>query len=123
MRGTRLAQHTGIFDVANEALAASYAYAAVSLDEEQSDSAQEDFVQRLEQIGAEDSDIARTDDILALKCAWEHLSDRERAVLLMRFRAGLAQRAVAERLHISQMHISRIEGAALQRLKELMTSD
>ena len=95
----------------------------MSLDEEQSDSAQEHFVQRLEQIGAEDSDIARTDDILALKCAWEHLSDRERAVLLMRFRAGLAQRAVAERLHISQMHISRIEGAALQRLKELMTSD
>ena len=95
----------------------------MSLDEEQSDSAQEHFVQRLEQIGAEDSDIARTDDILALKSGWEHLSDRERAVLLMRFRAGLAQRAVAERLHISQMHISRIERAALQRLKELMTSD
>lgn len=119
-----LAQHTGIpFDVANEALAASYAYAPMSLDEEQSDGAQEDSVQRLEQIGSEDSNIARVHDILALESAWEHLSGRERAVLHMRYREGLAQRVVADRMSVSQMHISRIERAALQRLQDLMTQD
>ena len=119
-----LARHTGIpFDVANEALAASHAYAPLSLDEEQPDGAQEDSVQRLDLIGTEDENIARMHDVLALKSAWTHLSERERTVLVMRFQEGLAQQTVAERIHVSQMHVSRIERAALQRLHELMTRD
>lgn len=44
-------------------------------------------------------------------------------MLVMRFHEGLAQQTVAERIHVSQMHVSRIERAALQRLHELMTRD
>ena len=101
-----LARHTGIpFDVANEALAASQAYAPMSLDQDQPDGAQEDAIQRLEQIGTEDSDIAQMHDLLALKSAWVHLLEREQTVLTMRSMDGLTQQAVAERIHaLSQMH-------------------
>lgn len=119
-----LARHTGIlFDVANEALAAAPAYAPLSLDEDQPDGARDDSVQRLEHIGAEDADIARMHDVLALKSAWVHLSEREQTVRSMPFLEGLAQQAVAERIQVSQMYVSRIERAALQRLQELMTRD
>jgi len=119
-----LAQHAGIpFDVANEALEASHAYAPMSLDEQRSDGRQEDIVQRLEQIGAEDSELARIHDVMALKKTCMQLSERERAVLSMRFRDQLPQRVVAERIHVSQMQVSRIERTALDRLRALMTCE
>jgi RNA polymerase sigma-B factor len=116
-----LARHTGIpFDVAIEALEASHAYAPVSLDEDPADRAQEDSMQRLEQLGADDPGIVRTDDVLALERAWAHLSDRERAVLALRFKEGLPQSQVAERVQVSQMQVSRIQRRALLRLRALM---
>jgi len=117
-----LARHTGIpFDAAIEALAASHAYAPVSLDEDAGDRMQEDSVQRLEQLGADDPGIARTDDALALQHAWARLSGRERAVLTLRFHDGLPQGRVAERVRVSQMQVSRIQRRALQRLRAFMS--
>jgi RNA polymerase sigma-B factor len=117
-----LAQHTGIpFDVAIEALEASHAYAPASLDEEASDRGQDDTVQRVEQLGADDPAIARTDDMLALRDAWKQLSGCEQRVLTLRFREGLPQGRVAERVHVSQMQVSRIQRRALMRLRELMS--
>ena len=46
------------------------------------------------------------------------LDDRSRAVVALRFGAGLPQREIAERMGISQMQVSRLLRAALERLAD-----
>jgi RNA polymerase sigma-B factor len=47
------------------------------------------------------------------------LSLRERLILYLRFYQGLSQAEVAKRLHISQMHVSRLEHRALERVRQI----
>ncbi|MBR1810470.1 MAG: RNA polymerase sporulation sigma factor SigG [Clostridia bacterium] len=46
------------------------------------------------------------------------LSDREKKILNMRFMRGLTQTEVAKEIHISQAQVSRLEKAALKKIKE-----
>ena len=46
------------------------------------------------------------------------LSERERRILLLRFFAGLTQREIAERVGISQMHVSRLLRRSLERMAD-----
>jgi RNA polymerase sigma-B factor len=49
----------------------------------------------------------------------EQLDDREREVLHLRFVQDLTQTEIGERIGVSQMQVSRILRAALERLREL----
>ena len=57
---------------------------------------------------------------VALHAALEHLPQRERQVIALRFFHGLTQQRCADVLHVSQVQISRMERRALERLREYL---
>jgi RNA polymerase sigma-B factor len=67
-------------------------------------------------IGVADGEIGRVEDALWLQQIAEGLTEREREILRLRFVEDLVQREIAERVGVSQMHVSRILRDALGRL-------
>lgn len=59
-------------------------------------------------------------DRMDLDLALEGLNKKERLIIELRYFDGLTQQEVSERLHISQVQVSRIEAKTLNRLKEMM---
>lgn len=70
------------------------------------------------------SDKNNTDDMwlenITLKDALNHLSDRERHIINMRFFKGKTQMEVASEVGISQAQVSRLEKSALKNMKRYM---
>jgi RNA polymerase sigma-B factor len=62
----------------------------------------------METIGTEDAGFDRSERRLALAPALEVLDEREREILRLRFEEGLPQTQIAERVGLSQMHVSRL---------------
>jgi RNA polymerase sigma-B factor len=71
-----------------------------------------------EVIGAEDPQLAISDTMDAVQQHWEELPSTQREVLLMRFYGNMTQAQVADRLHCSQMHVSRLQNRALTFLRK-----
>ena len=71
------------------------------------------------------ADTSRTDEgwleNIALRDAIARLGKRERDIITMRYFGDLTQTEIAERIGISQAQISRIEKAALKKMKKYMT--
>ncbi len=65
-----------------------------------------------------DDALERSDDRLLLERAIGSLSPRQRAILYLLFYEDLSQAAIGERLSISQMQVSRLCRAALERLRD-----
>ena len=55
---------------------------------------------------------------IALKNAMDHLNERERKIVQMRFFGGRTQMEVAEKIGISQAQVSRLEKTALAHMKK-----
>ncbi|MHB8572281.1 MAG: SigB/SigF/SigG family RNA polymerase sigma factor [Candidatus Dormibacteria bacterium] len=70
-----------------------------------------------ETVGQDDPNLERIEITDQLERAMTNLTPRERSILYMRFFEELSQSEVAERLGISQMHVSRLQRAALDRLR------
>ncbi|HYA01134.1 MAG TPA: SigB/SigF/SigG family RNA polymerase sigma factor [Candidatus Binatia bacterium] len=70
-----------------------------------------------ERLGAEDQDLDRVEMRDVLERAMAHLSPRERRIMALRFVDQLPQTEVAKRLGISQMHVSRLQRAAVEQLR------
>jgi RNA polymerase sigma-B factor len=70
-----------------------------------------------EQIGTADPELDRVEMRDVLDRAMEHLTPRERAIMAMRFYEQMSQSEIARRLGISQMHVSRLQRAALEQLR------
>jgi RNA polymerase sigma-B factor len=68
-------------------------------------------------IGTDDPGFAHIDEIAALRQHWDALPGTQRRVLLMRFYGNMTQSQVADRLHCSQMHVSRMQSRALAFLR------
>ncbi len=68
-------------------------------------------------IGSVDDNLARVEARELLKRLMAHLTPRERHVLALRFVEELSQAEVAKRLNISQMHVSRLQRAAVEQLR------
>jgi len=99
-----------------EALHAAQAQRAVSLDAPLDTDGEVGVAERL---GTVDDRLAQVEDRLSLDDAADRvLSDRDRAVLAMRFSGEMSQSEIAERIGVSQMQVSRILRAALSRLRE-----
>lgn len=71
-----------------------------------------------EVIGAEDPQLALSDTMDAVQQHWKELPGTQREVLLMRFYGNMTQAQVADRLHCSQMHVSRLQKRALTFLRK-----
>lgn len=72
---------------------------------------------------AHDEPFADVDDMILLREAIGDLDARQRTILGMRFFDCLTQREIARRLGISQVHVSRLLNAALDRLRTRMCGD
>jgi RNA polymerase sigma-B factor len=69
-------------------------------------------------ISEEDDAIRRSEDRVILERAFGSLTPRQRAILYLLFYEDLSQAAIGERLSISQMQVSRLCRAALERLRD-----
>lgn len=56
----------------------------------------------------------------SLQLAIQQLPDREQRIILLRFYEGKTQAEIADHLNLSQMHISRLIGSAVARLKKVL---
>jgi len=97
-----------------EAMEAGSAYAPQSLSAGPDGDSELD---PMETIGAVDEEFARTDERTSLEPALELLPEREQLILKLRFEEGLTQTQIAEKIGISQMHVSRLIRRSLERMR------
>ncbi len=71
----------------------------------------------MDQLSDEKNDEAWIEHIV-LKEAMEHLNDKERQILDLRFFAGRTQTEVAEEIGISQAQVSRLEKSAIKHMRK-----
>lgn len=69
-------------------------------------------------VGETDGNIDQTEWNVMLEDRLERLDERDREVLYLRFVEDLTQNDIGERIGVSQMQVSRILRAALERLRE-----
>lgn len=76
----------------------------------------------LDIIGGEDKTMRLLDERMSLAGAMSSLDSRGQNLLYLRFIEGLSQTEIAERLDISQMHVSRLLRRTLKLLRQDLTS-
>jgi RNA polymerase sigma-B factor len=101
-----------------EAMEMGPAYVPLSLDQPIGSADGQESRVVAEQIGSEDPELDRVEMRDLLNRAMVHLTPRERAIMAMRFYDQLSQSEIARRLGISQMHVSRLQRAALEQLRK-----
>jgi RNA polymerase sigma-B factor len=110
-----LADHLGIrVDDVLEALEAGGAYRAAPLTASSDDDASHREGAALRD---EDMVLAGADDRILVRQLLSTLPERERAVVELRFYAGLSQSEIAERVGVSQVHVSRLLRSSLAALQ------
>jgi RNA polymerase sigma-B factor len=97
-----------------EALEAGSARSTVSL----SSGGDGDALDPMEVVGEEDEAYDRVEDRASLEPAIGTLPHREREILRMRFEDGLTQSQIAERVGVSQMHVSRLIRKSIDQLRD-----
>ncbi|WP_020659568.1 SigB/SigF/SigG family RNA polymerase sigma factor [Amycolatopsis benzoatilytica] len=114
-----LAEHLGLDagEVA-EALVAGQAYQAGSLDSELL--AEPDASTLGEVLGEDDIEFERAEIHEALRPVLRQLPERERSIIAMRFFGNMTQSKIAERVGLSQMHVSRLLSQTLEQLRKLL---
>jgi RNA polymerase sigma-B factor len=105
-----------------EAMEMSSAFTPVSIDATTGGD-DDDGRQLSEAVGGEDPNLDRVEMRQVLDRAMQHLNERERRIMIMRFFDEMSQSEVAKRLGISQMHVSRLQRAALEHLREILPSE
>ncbi|MEU1573309.1 SigB/SigF/SigG family RNA polymerase sigma factor [Streptomyces collinus] len=102
-----IAAHTGLSEAeVREGMGALPGFSALSLDAEQASG--DDGCSLADTLGVTDSSFDTVLDREAVKTGLQRLSERERTILYMRFFEDMTQSRIAERLGISQMHVSRL---------------
>ena len=102
-----------------DALAASQAYGALSLDAPRSSVTGEPATTYAELLGETDERYDLVEDRVTIARALEHIPARERLVLELRFVGDLTQSEIAERIGVSQMQVSRLLRHAIGQLRIL----
>jgi RNA polymerase sigma-B factor len=103
-------------EVVLEALEAAIAYDAVSLDTPRT-SEEEDGDTYADTVGVVDERFELVEYKSAIGPTMQALPTRDRLVLKLRFEEDLTQLEIAERIGVSQMHVSRLIRRALKRLR------
>ena len=94
-----------------EGLQAGHAYRSESLDETG------DAGQQGGRVGFVDQDLIAVEGREALYPALSALPAREASIVMLRFFGNMTQTQIAERIGISQMHVSRLLAASLRKLR------
>ncbi|MET0133068.1 MAG: SigB/SigF/SigG family RNA polymerase sigma factor [Kibdelosporangium sp.] len=119
---SEIATHLGLSkDEVYEGLEAGNAYHSVSLDNMLTQDS--DNTSLGEMLGEPDSAMEGVDNHESLLPLIRNLPERERTILLLRFFGNLTQTQIAEKVGISQMHVSRLLARTLERLRDGMLTD
>lgn len=100
-----------------EAIELGNAYETISLDSRLDSQSDSGPMTLAEFIGAEDEELQDINTFADLREAIRGLDEREQEIIKMRFFGDLSQTEVAQRLQISQMHVSRLQQKALKKLR------
>jgi RNA polymerase sigma-B factor len=115
---TELASELGMErDEVVEGLVAGSSYNTLSIDTG-GGSDDDDARAIADTLGDVDAGLDRIEDREALRPLLEALPERERMVLVLRFFESMTQTQIAERVGISQMHVSRLLAKSLARLRD-----
>lgn len=98
-----------------EGLEAAEAYRSSSLDEMLSSEQGSATVGEL--VGAADAELERVEYRQVLLPLLDELAPRERTILMLRFFGNLTQTQIGEQVGVSQMHVSRLLGQILERMR------
>lgn len=112
-----VAAHTGLSESeVNVGLEALDSFSTLSLDAEMSSGG--DGYSLADTLGASDSSYDVVIDRESAKEGLRRLPERERAILYMRFFEDMTQSRIADRLGISQMHVSRLISRSCARVRD-----
>jgi RNA polymerase sigma-B factor len=106
-----------------DALQAAQAYGTISLDAPRSSASGEDAGSYAESLGDIDERYELVDGAASIAGALKHIPARERVVLALRFGEDLTQSEIAERIGVSQMHVSRLLRRAVEQLRILVRAE
>ncbi|WP_020660130.1 SigB/SigF/SigG family RNA polymerase sigma factor [Amycolatopsis benzoatilytica] len=119
---TELADYLGLdLPEVHEGLIAGHAYQTLSVDKPVHDDAEPLVL--ADTLGEDDPEIEHIEDHEALAPLLRALPSRERAILVMRFFGGFTQTQIAERVGISQMHVSRLLAHTLEQLRAKLATE
>ncbi len=102
-----------------DALQVAHARGALSLDAPRPGGGDEEIESRGESIGVEDDGYALVEDGAAVAQALTALSPRERHILHLRFAEEMSQTEIANEVGLSQMQVSRVLRASLERMRAI----
>src|SRR5437764_10364308 len=106
-----------------EALDSSRAYNTVSLSAPGPDDGEDEGADPLEHLGDDDQGYELAEERQLLREGFKELGERERNILHMRFFLGMTQSEIAERVGISQMHVSRLIRQSIDTVREQLDTE
>jgi RNA polymerase sigma-B factor len=101
-----------------EGLVAGSSYNTLSIDSGGGGGEEDEARAIADTLGDVDTGLDRIEDQESLRPLLEALPERERTVLVLRFFDSMTQTQIAERVGISQMHVSRLLAKSLTRLRD-----
>ncbi|MFO8079649.1 MAG: SigB/SigF/SigG family RNA polymerase sigma factor [Armatimonadota bacterium] len=100
-----------------EAVEVANQYELASLDDSPGD---DDSPSLADRTGEEDPALHLFDERSELSWALEQITPRQRVIVILRYFHELSQQQVADRLGISQMHVSRLQRRAIDHLRQIL---
>jgi RNA polymerase sigma-B factor len=103
-----------------EAQELGQAYNLLSLDSEVSGETDKKSQTLADTVGVADAGLELLEDRANLERAFRALTGRERVIIYLRFYESVSQTEIAKRLNVSQMHVSRLQAKALEKLRAVL---
>jgi RNA polymerase sigma-B factor len=103
-----------------EAQELGQAYNLLSLDSEVSGETDKKSQTLADTVGVTDAGLELLEDRANLERAFAVLTGRERVIIYLRFYESVSQTEIAKRLNVSQMHVSRLQAKALEKLRAVL---
>lgn len=92
----------------------------LSLDAEYDRDGTGEYSSLMDYLASDDGEFDKLIDRIVLADAVGRLGKREKTIIYLKFHKALPQTEIAKRLHISQMHVSRLQHKALTQLKQIL---
>jgi RNA polymerase sigma-B factor len=103
-----------------EAMEMGSIYQAASVDQSIETGSEGNTVTTLDIVGSYDEGFEKVDQRLLLESALHVLSEREKAIIHCTFVDNKSQKETGEYLGISQMHVSRLQKKAIEKLRKVL---
>jgi len=119
---SQLAEHLGVTVAeVQEGLEAGQSYRAASLDD--AGGGDESSAALLDRLGGSDHELELVEHRAVLGPLLAELPERERTILMLRFFEHRTQTQIADRVGLSQMHVSRLLARTVQHLRDRLAEE